>query len=235
MNDETSSLMASALASLVVNSGSTTSDGTSMERSPTGRVTSSRNASSTSAWSKLTPGLAGITRGLPASSLISASTGGAVAGHESGQLLGERLGPQLRDEFAVLGHQPQRGHELPRLEGDLGVAEPERHRPRHGRIGELRAGTLNVARVDVGSRLGQRELGGGVVLVEVGRHERVARAVGVELGADDRIGDLDALGLEPDRALHRFGTELVAEVGEVRRERVLVDVDHGGTSSPPVA
>ncbi len=48
-------------------------------------------------------------------------------------------------------------------------------------------------------------------------------AVGLELVAHDRIGDPDALGLERDRALDRARCDILVELGEVRRERVLVD------------
>ena len=229
--------MASAFASLVVNSGSTTSAGMSMTRSPSGRTTSSRNAASTSAWSKLTPGLAGITRGLPASSRISASTGSAPSPETSlasclASLLGRSRGSSRPSSGTRLSARAYwRG-----FSATSDVAEAERDRARHGRRGELVDRRLHVVGVDVGRHLRQRQLDGRIVRCEVRRHEGLAGRVGVQLRPDRGLRHVDALRAERDRTVHRLGPhgrhrDRPGRTSTPRRRSTTT----GSISSPPVA
>ena len=156
---------------------------------------------------------------------------GAVAGGRGVDEAGELLGLHGRLEGAVDGLEPHHGCVLLRVEGHGRVAEVERDRRRHGGVGELLDGAVDVGGVDVGLDLGELELGGRALLaaglVDVRRHDGLARGVEVELAPGLGLGRLDPVGRQLHLAVDGGLVDLLGEPREGLVERGLVDVDDG--------
>ena len=197
---ETRSLIWSARASLVVNSGCATFASTCRVREPIGRCHQGQEAGIDL---RLVVGDTGLGRDHPGSTADERDGrvhGRALGDHVGGHDLGQLGRVELRHEHAVDRRQAQGRGEVLREELDGRLVEVQRHRVGDGRVGERLARGRDVGLVDRGLRLRQLELGRLAVVGEVRRNERVLSGRGVERPADARLDRGDGSAVEAEGA-----------------------------------
>ena len=220
---ETSSLIFSARASLVVNAalldlgrdrGLALALGPRQRRGEGGRHLGRLEAHAGLGGDDLRPAVDQGDRGV----LRSAAVGGDDLVHqtEQGLLL------DVQPERAVAGPQRQRGDEVAGLQTDPAVAEDKGHRGRDGRVGDVVHRGADVGVVDVGRRGHAFDDGGGVV-GEVRRQDRLARLRRVDRPADLGLVDTHAGALEADPPVPSRGADALGQPGQVVGHRHLRD------------